>query len=212
MRTVLAGILVCSIAAVACGQSIRVEGRTVAQGAGLWMMDVVFEQPQQISLRLPGDARDTRYWYVILSITNGTGSDIGFYPVCELMTDTYQILQAGAGVGNEVFESIKARHRDRYPFLESLERSIGSIPQGSEHTKDVLVVWKDFDSDARGVKFFFAGLSNETQSVEKPAAAGEVTEQVILRKTLVLEYGISGDPAMRTQASLVQKGRQWVMR
>jgi hypothetical protein len=212
MRSILVGIMVCWMAAAACGESVKVEGQSSIVGIGGWMIDVVFEQPQEISLRLPGDEQDTRYWYVIMSLTNKTGKDIGFYPACDLMTDTYQVLQAGAGVRNQVYEKITQRHSDRYPFLEPLEKAIGKLPQGADYTKDVVIVWKDFDKDARGVKLFISGLSNQTEAVEKPAAEGAAAEQVLLRKTLELSYTISGDPAMRTEANLVYKAKRWVMR
>ena len=208
MKSVIFGLTICCLTAVVSGESVKVEAM---QTTGAWTLDVVFEQPRAITLRLPGDSEDTRYWYIIVSLTNKTGKDVGFYPDCELMTDTYQITRAGAGVRNEVYERIKELYRDRYPFLESLEKAIGKLPQGADHTKDVVIVWKDFDKDARGVKFFVAGLSNDTEAVQKPGADGSA-EKVLLRKTLELSYSISGEPALRTQESLAYKGRKWVMR
>jgi hypothetical protein len=211
MRSIVVGAIICCAAAAGYGQSVKAPAQAI-QGADGWTLDVVFEQPQEITLRLPGDSADTKYWYIILSLTNKAGKEVGFYPDCELMTDTYQILQAGAGVRGEVYQKIKERHQDRYPFLEPLEKASGKLPQGEDFTKDVVVVWKNFDNDARGVKFFIAGLSNETQAVDKPTAAGAAAEHVLLRKTLELDYAISGDPIMRTEASLLYKGKNWVMR
>jgi hypothetical protein len=210
MRSIVIGAIVCCIAAVGYGESVKVPSQAIG-GMSTWTLDVVFEQPQEITLRLPGDSTDTSYWYIILSLTNKSGQEVGFYPDCDLMTDTYQILQAGVGVRGDVYEKIKARHQDRYPFLEPLETASGKLQQGEDHTKDVVVVWKNFDNDARGVKFFIGGLSNETQAVDKPAA-GASGEQVLLRKTLELDYVISGDPSMKTQDSLAYKGKSWVMR
>lgn len=210
MRSIFAGLMIIAITSAANAETIKVEGRSSAYGGG-WTMDASFEHPQEILLQLAGETEVSRYWYVIMSVTNTTGQDVGLYPLCELMTDTYQMLQAGAGVRGEVYESIINIHRQKYPFLQPLEKTIGKLPQGTDHTKDVLLVWKDFDKDARAIKLFIAGLSSQTQTVEKPAA-DVPAEQVILRKTLELAYNVSGDPAMRSQASLTYKGLRWVMR
>jgi hypothetical protein len=129
-----------------------------------------------------------------------------------LMTDTYQLIQAGAGVPSEVYQKIQTLYKDRYPFLQPLEKSMGKLLPGEDQTKDVLVVWKDFDKDAHGMKLFISGLSGETTSVVKPATAGAAAEQVMLRKTLEFDYMITGDPEVRSDASLLYKGRKWVMR
>jgi len=208
MKSIIVGLTICCLATAGSGESVKVEA---IQTVGAWTLDVVFEQPRAITLRLPGDTEDTRYWYIIVSLTNKTGKDVGFYPDCELMTDTYQITRAGVGVRNEVYERIKELYRDRYPFLESLEKAIGQLPQGADYTKDVVIVWRDFDKDARSVKFFIAGLSNDTEAVQKPGTGGD-EGKVLLRKTLELSYSITGEPAMRTEENLVYKGKKWVMR
>jgi hypothetical protein len=212
MRSIVIGAIVVCMAAMAPGEVVTIPGQAAVQGINGWTVDVVFEQPQKIVLRLAGDTEETSYWYVILSLTNKTGQEASFYPDCDLMTDTYQLVRASAGVRGEVYDRIREKYRQAYPFLEPLEKAAGKLQQGGDHTKDVLLVWKDFDKDARSIKLFIGGLSNETKTIEKPTAAGAPAEQVVLRKTLELNYTISGDSSMRTNGSLVYKGRNWVMR
>jgi hypothetical protein len=186
----------------------------IVQGAGDWTVDITFEHPQQIMLKLSGDEKLRRFWYTLITLTNKTNRDVDFYPKCELMTDTFQITPAGKGVSAAVFAQIKRRHQGKYPFLESLEETSNKILQGKDNTKDVAVIWSDFDAPAKNIKIFIAGLSNETVVIDHPVDKDERGSpvKVYLRKTLELSYGISGDPALRSSAKLTYNGRRWVMR
>jgi hypothetical protein len=186
----------------------------IVQGPGDWTADVIFEHPQQIMLRLSGDEKPRRFWYTLITLTNNTKQDVDFYPRCELMTDTFQITPAGKGVSAAVFEQIQRRHQGKYPFLESLEKTSNKILQGKDNIKDIAVIWQDFDAQAKNITIFIAGLSNETVAIDHPVAKDEAGKpvKVYLRKTLELSYGISGDPALRSDAKLTYKGKRWVMR
>jgi len=186
----------------------------VVQGPGQWTLDVRFKHPEQITVKLPGDARPRRYWYMIVSLTNYTGQDVAFYPKFELMTDRFEIIQAGKGVSGEVFERIKLRYQSQYPFLESLEFAGNRILQGPDNARDIAVIWPDFDPEAKAVKFFLTGLSNETAAIAHPVAKGQNDEpvRVILAKTLELSYAVPGDLAHRAKARMAFKGKRWVMR
>ncbi len=113
-----------------------------------------------------------------------------------------------------VFEQIQRRHQSKYPFLESLEKTSNKILQGKDNIKDIAIIWQDFDTQAKNIKIFIAGLSNETIAINHPVAKDETGKpvKVYLRKTLELSYAISGDPALRSDAKLTYKGKRWVMR
>ncbi len=185
----------------------------IVQGSGQWTVEVKFEHPQQFVLPWGGNG-DARYWYTIITVTNRTGEDVEFFPRCELMTDTFQIVPAGTNVPPVVIEKIKQRHQSRYPLLESLNQVEQRILEGEDNAKDILVVWKDFDKRATSFKLFITGLSNETAMVKHPVAvdADGNPVQVFLRKTLALDYTLRGDPAMRSLVEVVYKGKSWVMR
>jgi len=177
-------------------------------------VDVTFEHPQQIRLQLSGDNKPRRFWYTIITLTNNTNQDVDFYPRCELMTDTFQIIPAGSSTSAAVFEPIKKRHQSKYLFLESLERCGNRILQGEDNTKDIAVIWPDFDAKAKGIKLFIAGLSNETVAIDHPVVKDEAGKpsQVFLRKTLELSYSLAGDAALRSGTNLTYKGKRWIMR
>lgn len=186
----------------------------VVQGPDEWTVDVRFEHPQQIILSVDGQGGASRFWYTIITVTNKAGRDVGFYPMCDLMTDTFQIIPAGKSTPASVFEQLKKRHKSAYPFLEFLERADNKILQGDDNAKDIAVIWPDFDARTKNMKIFIAGLSNETVAIDHPTAKDEmgVPTKVFLRKTLELSYSIAGDPALRSDAKLVYKGKRWIMR
>jgi len=186
----------------------------IVQGPDNWTVDVTFEHPQQIMLQLSSDKEPRRFWYTIITLTNKTNRDVDFYPKCELMTDTFEIIPAGAGTSAAVFEQIKRRHQDRYPFLESLEKAGNRILQGEDNIKDIAIIWSDFDMQAKGIKVFIAGLSNETVAIDHPIAKDETGKpvKVYLRKTLELSYKLGGDATFRSDTKLIYEGKRWVMR
>ena len=186
----------------------------IVPGPGLWTVDVEFTHPQQIVVRAGRSGKPRRFWYSVVTITNKTQRDVDFYHKCDLMTDTFQIIPAGKGVPRGVFELLQNRHRSRYPFLESLEKTSSKILQGEDNTKDIAIIWPDFDKRAKNVKIFITGMSNETAIVEHPVAKDENGKavKVFLRKTLELSYAIRGDAAFRSDASLAYKDKRWIMR
>lgn len=179
-----------------------------------WTLDIRFEHPEQIVLESTKGKGSKRFWYTIVTLTNKTGKDVDFYPKCELMTDTLQILPAGKGVAPAVFEHIKIRHQGKYPFLESLEKTGNKLLQGEDNTRDIAIIWPDFDAKAKSIKVFVTGLSNETAIVDHPTEKDEngKPRKVYLRKTLELNYKIGGDPKFRSDAQIKFDGKRWIMR
>ncbi|HEV57964.1 MAG TPA: hypothetical protein ENN87_10800 [Phycisphaerales bacterium] len=210
-------ILVVLAVAALCGV-----GRTWAYpkpslvpGIGDWTLDVTFDGPRQITVTVPGEAQPRRFWYLILTLTNNsTVTDAPFYPACDLMTDTFRVIEAGVNVPRAVFAAVRLRHQSRYPFLEWLEDVDHRILQGEDNTRDVAVIWPDFDARAREVTFYIAGLSNETAAVDHPILRDDQgrPQKVLLRKTLALRFYAGGEGKLRSQATLTFKDKSWVMR
>lgn len=187
----------------------------IVQSPTEWTLNVVYDQPKQITVTLPGDKDPKRFWYIILTLTNeSTVTDAPFYPYCQLMTDTFQVVTAGKGVRKEVFDLIKVMHQGSYPFLERLDYVDNKVLQGADNAVDVVVIWPDFDAQAKEVTLFIAGMSNETKAISHPAKKDQSgsPEMVYLRKTLALKYGIGGDPKLRDAAGLRFQDQSWVMR
>lgn len=201
------------LTAILVGLCMAAPKPAILQRPGQWTVEVKFEHPQQIVVPSGGNAQ-SRFWYMILTVTNRTGREIEFYPKCDLMTDTFQVLPAGQGVPPIVFQQIKQRHGGVYQFLEPLEKVESRILQGEDNAKDIVIAWQDFDPQAASFRVFVGGLSNETAVVRHPVAVDQAGQpvQVFLRKTLELNYSLQGDPAMRPSVETVYSGQKWVMR
>ena len=167
----------------------------IVQGPDQWTLKTTFTHPQQIVLRRAEDNKLVRYWYIILTLTNNSKDDVYFYPECQLVTDNFQIIPAGKGIGSIVFERIKQRHKNTYPFLELLGMTDNKILQGEDNTKDIAVIWPDFDHKAKNIQIFISGLSNEIAVVNYP-----------------VKVDPEGDPSSSTGALLEYKGKSWIMR
>jgi hypothetical protein len=209
-------VFVCGVSAVLAlvvSLSAAAPEPAVVQRADQWTLDVTFEHPQQILWRTRGE-KPKIYWYTIITLTNKTNRDIDFYPKCELMTDTFQVVPAGKALPAAVFEQIKKRYQKKYPFLESLENAGNKILQGEDNAKDIAIIWPDFDSKAKGVKIFIAGLSNETVALDHPTEKDQQGKpaKIYLRKTLELSYKLGGDAAFRPNTKPVYQGKRWIMR
>ena len=186
----------------------------IVPGANLWTLDVEYTNPQQIMIKVPGQRKPQRFWYIILTMTNKSGYDVPFYPRCDLMTDTLKLTQAYKDTGKIVFKKIKKRYKRKYPFLESLEYADNKILQGSDNTKDMVIIWPDFDPNAKKISLFISGLSNETVAIDHPTAKKEngQPQRIFLRKTFQLDYAIAGDETLRSTSGLIFKKQDWIMR
>lgn len=202
-----------TVLAVWAGVALAAPQPAVVQGPGQWTLELRFELPRQIVLPRQGGS-PARFWYTILTVINRTAQDVDFFPRCELMTDTFQIVPAGTNVPPLAFERVRQRHQNRYPLLESLVEVENRILQGQDNAKDIVVIWPDFDTRAESFKIFVTGLSNETAVVDHPVAVGAMGRpvRVYLRKTLVLDYAFRGDPALRDSVEVAFRDKDWVMR
>jgi len=187
----------------------------VVQKVSEWTLTVRYEQPEQITLRLAGRKEPQRFWYLIVSLTNESSQpEAPFFAVCQLVTDNFEIIPAGHGVPKGVFEAIKRKHQGSYPFLESLDFEDNRIRRGPDNTRDIVIIWRDFNEKAKEVSFFIGGLSNETAVIQHPVKtdANGNPETVVLQKTLQLRYVVGADAKLRDLATLNFIEQRWVMR
>jgi hypothetical protein len=201
------------LTAVLVGLSMAAPKPAILQRPGQWTAEVKFEHPQQIVMPW-GTNGESRFWYTIMTVTNRTSRDVEFYPKCDLMTDTFQVLPAGQGVPPVVIQQIQQLYQATYPFLEPVDKVENRILQGEDNAKEIIIAWKDFDPQATSFKVFVGGLSNETTIVPHPVAVDQSGQpmQVFLRKTLQLNYSLQGDPTIRAAVETVYTSQSWIMR
>ncbi len=212
MKRFFCGIL--AVFAVGACVCLAAPKPAIVPAPGQWTVNVEFTHPQLLVLPKSLDKHPIRFWYTIITLTNKTGYDVDFYPKCDLMTDSFQVVAAGKLVPPSIFDMIKSRHKSRYPFLEPLHKAGNKLLEGEDNTKDIAVIWPDFDAQAKNIKLFITGLSNETAAVDHPVAKDHNGEpvKVFLRKTLELNYALRSDAALRSNTSLAYKGKNWIMR
>jgi len=212
MKSFFYGIL--GISAIIACVSMAAPEPAIVPAPGQWTLDMEFTHPQQITLLRGPDNKPVNFWYTIITLTNNSGDDVDFFPKCDLMTDSYQIIPAGKFVSPALFDQIKNRHKSIYPFLERLNNAGSKILQGEDNTKDIAVIWPDFDTQAKNIQLFITGLSNETVVVDHPVSTDEDGKplQIFLRKTLELSYSLRGDQALRSNSSFAFQGKRWIMR
>jgi len=187
-----------------------------------WELDLNFEHPQAIQMRLPGQERPATFWFMRYSVTNHTGADQIFVPNFTLYTDTGQVLPAGRKVPGAVFEKIKQTYND--PLLKETSAMTGKLLEGDDNAREGVAIWTDFDPDAGAFDLFVGGLSGETADVVLPKPVTLIApdadgnpqtvtkEQVVLAKTLQLSYGIAGEAAARPRTAVKLLAKRWVMR
>lgn len=187
-----------------------------------WELDFSFETPRMITLKLPGEQRVQRYWYMLYKITNRTDKDQIFVPDFLLYTDTGQILRGGERIPAAVFQEIQKLHNN--PLLVDIAAITGRILQGEDNARESAAIWRDFDPQARAFDVFVGGLSGERARVTLPAPVRvlvaqegggkvEVTQaELLLAKTLLLSYSLPGEAAARDRTEPELLRREWVMR
>jgi len=206
--------------AVACMLvgTVVVAGPKPKPGSGAWQLDCSFLDPQRITIKLPGDAGEMTYWYMLYTVTNRTGMDVQFFPSFSLVTDRLEVVTAGDDVHPLVYDTIAARHKKQYPFFAPPSKITGPLLQGEDNHRTSAAVFKEFDKEADAFTVFGGGLSGEIVRVINPAFDESTPESddnvrwFVLRKTLAIIYDLPGDAESRDQAVPIRRNREWVMR
>ena len=189
---------------------------TLAPPPGTWQIDFELHgNPQQINLTLPGEAAGRPYWYLLYTVTNHTGQDVNFYPRFEIFTDTFKLYQANINVRQPVFEAIRRRYATTIPLLEPQSQVMGRLLVGEDNARDSVVVFDDFDPNSNAIKLFVSGLSSEVARIKSPYMIDSETNQpkeTLLRRSLMLEYQVPGDPLNPEMRVMLFQRRSWVLR
>jgi hypothetical protein len=213
MKNVFIGVLFFSIITCTC-VSLAAPEPAIVPGPDIWTLDTKFTTPLPIIIKIGNDGKSIRFWYIIITITNNTRNDVDFHPVCDLMTDTFEVVPAGKSVPSIVFNQLKQRYQRTYPFLELIDKTDNKVLQGEDNTKDIAIIWPDFDTKARNITIFISGLSNETAVIDHPVEKDQdgTASKVFLRKTLELSYSLKGDPASGNDIGMSFTSKRWIMR
>ncbi len=207
--------LVCAVTAAP-----RASAQDIIPGAAkAWQLDIEFGDPQRISIRLPGAASPTTYWYVIYRVTNNTGRDVQFMPSARLVTDTLDKINAGDNIHPNVYRRIAALHKKDFPFFAKPSKVSGLLLQGEQNARSSAWVFRPFDASANSFTLYISGLSglidripNPAFDTKRPNDSSDNPRSFVRRLTLAIEYLLPGDEQTRKSATPIRRNRKWVMR
>lgn len=183
-----------------------------------WELTFRFEDPQRVSVVVPGKDEPVVYWFMLYRVDNPSDQEVDFYPAFELVTNTLQVIESEVRVSPEAFRAIERRAND--PLLVAPERAIGRLLRGKDRARHSVAIFRDFDPKATGFTIFVAGLSGEVRREKNPAFDASKPESetnkryFTFRKTLAIPYKFPGSPVTRRSVipeRLADK-QQWIMR
>jgi hypothetical protein len=183
-----------------------------------WELNFRFQDPERVSVVVPGKAEPVVYWFMLYSVENPGNEEVDFYPKFELVTNTLQVIQSEIRVSPEAFRAIGRRAED--PLLVTPERAIGKLLRGKDRARHSVAIFKDFDPKATSFTVFVSGLSGEFRREKNPAFDASKPESetnkryFTFRKTLAIPYKFPGSPVTRRNVAperLADK-QQWLMR
>lgn len=170
-----------------------------------WQLEFTYGKPQPIAVDdLQGQTH--WYWYLPYKVVNKTDQQRLFLPDVAIATDEGDIIPAGSAVPPRVFEAI--RQRQGNPLLQTPVEIIGQLLPGEDQARESVIIWPEFTHDVGQITLFVQGLSGETAQVLNPLTQ----EPVLLRKTLMLRYGLPGKPPTPQLQEVLPIDTTWVMR
>lgn len=183
-----------------------------------WEVEFTFHDPQRISVVLPGDRGATVFWYILYTVTNNTGQEIGFYPTFDLVTDKLEVIEGGYGISPSVYAAINAQHKKVYRFFIDPMEMYGPLRQGEDNARTSAIAFGQLDEMVNSFKIYVGGLSGEIVKVrntrfdrERPESQ-ENARFFALRKTLSIAYHLPGDRRTQRETVPARSEIEWVMR
>jgi hypothetical protein len=183
-----------------------------------WELNFRFENPDRVSVYLPGKAEPVVYWYMLYTIENRYDEEVEFYPDFELVTNTLQVVQDEIRVSPEAFRAIQRRADD--PLLVTPERAMGTLLRGKDNARHSVAIWRDFEPKATSFTIFVRGLSGEMRREKNPVFNASKPEgpgnerYFTLHKTLAIPYRFPVSEVTRSRVAPVRLAdkQQWIMR
>lgn len=146
------------------------------------------------------------YWYMPYEVVNRSGGTVLFIPDITIATDTGELISAGRNIPSGLYRRIEQELNN--PLLESPLAVVGELLEGEDYARESVAIWPAFEENVTEMAIFIAGLSGETASVRNPIT----DELVMMRRTLMLEFRLPGNPPTPERQAVVHEGTREVMR
>jgi len=170
-----------------------------------WELKFEHGTPKRIAVAVPGSSVPKAYWYITYTVTNDTDQEQTFLPVFEILTEDGRIIRSDNKIPVKVFDTIKKREGNQ--LLVSFPRVEGDLRIGPDQARDGVAIWEEPTPRMGSFTIFVQGLSGETTTVPGPDK-----KNLILRKTLQLDYQIRGDEVYPSKNEVAASPETWIMR
>ena len=217
MRKHLYTLVLCAILSPVAAVWAQVPTPSIAPKS--WQLRFRYQDPQRVSVFVPGKAEPVLYWYMLYTVENSGKTEVDFYPQFDLVTDTLKVYRSATMVSAEAFKAIQRRSGD--PLLLPPEKvTIGKLLRGKDRARHSVAIWEDFDPQAKGFRIYVSGLSGEIARAKNPMYDPEKPEGeqnkrfYLLRKTLEIPYKLPTSESERSVAipQRMPDEQKWIMR
>ncbi len=183
-----------------------------------WELRFRYQDPQKVSVVVPGKAEPEVYWYMLYTVENAGEQEVDFYPQFDLVTDALKVYRSASKVSPETFQAIRRRAQD--PLLLPPERVAGKLLCGKDRARHSVAMWQDFDPKTKGFRIYVSGLSGEMARAKNPMYDPSKPESernkryFLLRKTLEIPYRLPVGESQRSRAipQRLPHDQKWIMR
>jgi hypothetical protein len=170
-----------------------------------WELDFQHGKPTRIVVQPAGSNTPKAFWYMTYTVTNNSDAEQLFLPSFDMALEDGRVIANDINIPKEVFDTIKKREGAR--FLERAALIGGQLRIGPDQAKDGVAIWPEPALRMGRFSIFCSGLSGENATVKGPSG-----KDVILRKTLQLNYLIRGDEVYPGEDEVNEQPQEWVMR
>lgn len=170
-----------------------------------WELKFEHGKPTRVVVQDPASNAPKAYWYMTYTVTNDTDKEQLFLPTFDLAIEDGRIIHNDFKIPRVVFDAVQKREGLR--FLEPAAKIAGELRIGPDQAKDGVAIWPEPALEMGRFSIFVTGLSGEAATVKGPDG-----KDVILRKTLQLNYLIRGDDVYPGEDEVNENASEWVMR
>jgi hypothetical protein len=170
-----------------------------------WELDFQHGKPTRIVVQPQGSSVPVAYWYMTYTVTNNSNAEQLFLPTFDMALEDGRVVRDDVKIPKIVFDAIKKREGAK--FLETAALIGGQLRLGPDQAKDGVAIWPEPMLRMGRFSIFVTGLSGENATVKGPD-----DKDVILRKTLQLNYLIRGDEVYPGEDEVNDDSQEWVMR
>jgi hypothetical protein len=205
MRRLVSVAAALAIVAFVLPRTIRADYPKPSPYPKSWELAFEHSIPKRVVVQTATSNIPRAFWYMTYTVTNNTDREQLFLPALEMLTEDGRVIRNDFKIPRSVFEEIKKREGDR--FLQPAALVGGELRLGPDQAKDGVAIWPEPAAEMGRFSIFVSGLSGETATTKGPEG-----KDVILRKTLQLNYLIRGDDVYPGEDDVNENPSEWVMR